>query len=44
VAVGNVKKMLTEIVISVEMETKVTQYNNCKNNSEIYKKFGYVIK
>jgi len=35
VAVGNVKRV-TEIGISVEMETTVTQYINCKNNSEIY--------
>jgi hypothetical protein len=35
VAVGNVKRV-TEIEISVEMETTVTQYINFKNISEIY--------
>jgi len=34
-AVGSVRRV-TEIGISVEMETTVTQYINCKNNSEIY--------
>jgi hypothetical protein len=41
--VGNAKRV-TEMEISVEMETTVTQYINFKKNFGNLYKFGYVIK